>query len=250
MFDHAAFCRRLSQQPTHRQSIIKDAAIERLFDRLSFIKNIPKTIYVEGYQPEIFWQHLTSLYPEAQIMQSLQQPVDLILSNFYIHQVQHIPTQLNHFYTNLNPGGWLMFITFGSSSLSTWQKAWRSLDGCPHHNALIDTPQWGDLLVEHKFETPVVDAQMLYLTYEQPKTMIQDLRQLNEPLADTKMRHTLTGKNRWHKLVCKMGKPLQLEFEFVFGYGIRPKNLTTKHQDNQPAKIELNQLKAHLKQQS
>jgi malonyl-CoA O-methyltransferase len=55
----------------------------------------------------------------------------------------------------------------------------------------------GDMLAHEGFQTPVVDMEMVTLTYPDVKTIARDLRAAGTTNLEPARRETLTGKSRW-----------------------------------------------------
>lgn len=254
MFDYALF-KRISEKYKpdlhHRPGFIKTEIADRLLDKLSFIKLEPKVIYIEGDFSHQQISHLKKTYPTANIIKQLMPKIDLILSNCQLHITNNIHRRLTQFHNALSANGVFLFTTFGSTTLVEAKKAWRFIDGCPHINQMLDMHDLGDILLQCQFQTPVIDAETLYFTYENIQTLLRDIRQLKEPLADTKMRKTLTGKRRWQQFVQLMkDNNYALSYEIVYGYANKNDKIMARKTDETTAIIDVDALQGITKYQA
>ena len=252
MFDYALFKRISTKYQPNRYhnnvGFIKTEIAQRLLDKLSFIKIEPKVIYIEG---DVSHQHISYLkktYPNADISHKLTPKTDLILSNCQLHLIDNIHRRLTQFHQALSANGVLLFTTFGSTTLVEVQEAWRLIDACPHINQMVDMHDLGDILLQCQFKIPVVDAENLYFSYEKIQTLLLDIRQLKEPLADTKMRKTLTGKKRWQQFVQLMeNNDCRLHYEIVYGYANKDDKLIATKTDQNTAIMRIDALQGSIK---
>ncbi len=249
MFDYNLFNKRSikNKQRFSQLSFIKLEIGKRLLDKLSFIKIIPKIIYVEGLSAE----DLTNLkvwFTDAKIITELSQPVDLILSNCLLHLNESIVKCLKNWQNWLKPEGIILFTSFGSTTLQELKKAWQFIDSYPHINQMVDLHDLGDLLLKQYYQNPVVDAEILTLSYDNLTILFSDIRSLGEPLADTKMRRTFIGKTRWQQFIARLEKKgLNISYEIIYGYAYKSrKSLATKTIDGE-AMISFEQLQSSLR---
>ena len=62
---------------------------------------------------------------------------------------------------------------------------------------------------------------MVICLFAKTATLFNDIRELNEQLADTKMNNNFTGKKAWQKVLQELEKNLKLEIEALYGYAVR-----------------------------
>ena len=252
MFDHALFHQLLNkhQQRFNESSFIKTEISQRLLDKLSFIKLNPKQIYLEGFDQASLIS-IQNLFPQATLSDNLNKPsmsYDLILSNCTIQQTTNLLDTLTHWHNRLKPDGIIVFASFGSASLQELKKAWQLIDSMPHINQMLDMHDVGDLLLKAQYENPVMDAEMLNLHYDNLTTLFRDIRELNEPLTDTKMRKSLTGKKRWQQFCHRISqKELRISYEIFYGYAYKGRKTMARKNSEHEALISFGQLQAALK---
>ncbi|WP_119328765.1 malonyl-ACP O-methyltransferase BioC [Cysteiniphilum halobium] len=251
MFDQSLFHKKRQQYERRfvHDSFIKNEIAERLLDKLSFIKLNPEHIFVEGLDAHL--AVIKEIYPNAVINNhTLDKEVsyDVIISHCKIQQVANINVQLRNWHKQLKPQGVLVFTSFGSTSLQEIKKAWQLIDGMVHINQMLDMHDMGDVLNKEQYQSVVMDAETIKFQYETIKTLLGDIRALNEPLADTKMRKTLIGKNRWQNFCQRLEKlGLSASYEVFYGYGYKGNELIARKETNSEAMIRFDQLKDALK---
>ena len=223
MFDYALFKQILNKKKAYKcyqkDSFIKDELATRLIDKLTFLNIKPRLIYLEGPLNQTHQKMLLSLYPSAKITTVLNEAVDLIISNATLHLAHNIYECIETYQQFLAPDGVLLFSTFGSLTLQEVKKAWEEIDSSPHINAMLDMHDIGDILLKSNLINPVMDSEVLTLTYDSLAVLFQDIRELQEPLSDTKMSKGLMGKQRWQAFCDELQNlGLSMSYEFVYGY--------------------------------
>lgn len=117
---------------------------------------------------------------EADLAESGLQPesIDLVWSNLALHWHPRPHDVLREWSRVLRPGGVVFFSCFGPSTLQEVREA-ISLAGLrtetPH---FVDMHDFGDQLVERGFGDPVMDQEIITLTYRSADKLLQDLRAL------------------------------------------------------------------------
>lgn len=245
MFDYSFFNYILKKRKSnHYIGFVKAEIAKRLIDKLSFIKLKPKIIYIEGDFPDQQIISLKNAYPNAYISNNLTLQTDLILSNCKLHLTDSIHSRLIQFHSALSQNGIFLFTTFGSTTLIEIKEIWRLIDIHPHINQMMNLYNLGDTLLKCNFKIPVVDAENLYFRYETIAALISDIRQLKEPLSDTKMRKTFTGKKLWAKFLQGMKKnDLTIHYEIIYGYAKNNSKCIATKKDKNTAIISIDSLK-------
>lgn len=248
MFNYSLFKKILTNRKLRKNSFIKNEIALRLLKRLDFIKLFPEKILVVGYTDNDYIKNLKARFPNADILleDDERSVFNIIISNSTIHLTDNISEELNNYYQKLDNDGILLFSTFGDKSFLSINKAFKEIDDLPHTNKMIDILTWGNLLQNSIYKNPAIESDKITLTYENHSTLFEDLRALNEPLADNKMHIYLTGKNRWSKFLKRLYESLQLEIEALYGYAIKKqddKNLSPRKNSN---RISLEELKKQI----
>lgn len=247
MFNYNLFLQHLSNRNTYQTSFIKNEIAQRLLKRLDFIKLNPIDILVIGYHDIDYLNILKSRFPNANIHsdQTNKELFDIVISNSIIHITDNLAQELDNYYGLLNNDGILLFSTFGDKSFTSMKQAFATVSNKKHTNDMIDLLTWGNTLQSSRYKTPAIESDLITFTYENTTTLFEDIRALNEPLADTTMHIGLTGKKLWKNFLIEFKQNLQLEIEALYGYAIRKDDDSLKPRTN-PNRVSLDALKEQI----
>jgi len=248
MFNYNLFLQRLSNTKLYKNSFIKNEIAKRLLKRLDFIKLNPTKILLVGYSDNEYYQILKDRFPNVRIHTNTDncQSFDIIISNSIIHLTHNLSQELDDCFELLNDDGILLFSTFGDKSFATMKEAFASVSNTKHTNDMIDMLTWGNTLQSSRYKTPAIESDLITLTYESITTLFDDIRALNEPLADKKMNTGLTGKNLWQNFITKFEQNLQLEIEALYGYAVKQKQDNNDKAKANSNRVSLDELKKQI----
>lgn len=123
--------------------------------------------------------------------------------------------------------GLLMFSTFGPDTLRELRAAFAEVDEHAHVLPFVDMHDFGDQLVAAGFSTPVMDMEVITVTYDSAQALLADARALGgNPLATR--RRTLMGRAAGQRLEAALERgrrpdgKLALTFEVIYGHAFRP----------------------------
>jgi len=160
------------------------------------------------------------------------QSVDLIWSNLALHWHPQPDLIFAEWRRVLRTEGLLMFSCFGPDTLIELREAFAEADDMPHVLPFVDMHDFGDMLVNVGFATPVMDMEKITLTYQDPHKLLADVRALGgNPLATR--RRGLSGKNAHRALLAALERQrgadgrIKLTFEVVYGHAFRPMSRKT-----------------------
>lgn len=145
----------------------------------------------------------------------------IVWSNLLLHWLDNPLPALAEAHRVLEVGGLLMFSTLGPDTLRELRAAFA--DGYAHTQRFIDMHDLGDMLVETGFADPVMDMEVITLTYDDFDAMLHELRAAGSSCAMKARRHGLTGKRSWerarvaYEAMRRDGK-LPATFEVVYGH--------------------------------
>lgn len=128
----------------------------------------------------------------------------------------------------LKPGGLLMYSTFGPDTLKELVQVFAGVDSHTHVNRFIDMHDLGDAMVRTGFETPVVDMDMLTLTYTTARAALTDLKAIGAHNVTAGRAQGLMGKGSWQRIQAnyevlrRADGQLPLTFEVVYGHAWKP----------------------------
>jgi len=147
----------------------------------------------------------------------------------------------------LAPGGLLMFSSYGPDTLKELRAAFSRLDVRPHVHRFIDMHDLGDMLVASGFVTPVMDMEVITLTFRDFAGLVRDLRDSGQTNAARGRAPGLMGRRAFgqlradYELLRRDGR-LPVTVEIVYGHAWRgePRGAPDKHsivQWKMPAKV-------------
>lgn len=133
----------------------------------------------------------TGLAPES---------LELVWSNLALHWHREPHAVLAEWRRILKVGGLAMFSCLGPATLRELRQALDDAGLRTATPAFVDMHDFGDLLVENGFADPVMDQEILTLTYRTPEKLLQDVRALGgNPAAGR--RGGLVGRD-WRARLC------------------------------------------------
>lgn len=173
-------------------------------------------------------QRWTGIAAQALTAEELQPGVaQLLWSNMGLHGAADPQALMRQWHRALATDGFLMFSTLGPGSLTALQAIYRSEGWAPPFAPFVDMHDLGDMLVEAGFAGPVMDQEMVTLTWASPEALLAELRQLGGNVAAG--RHaglrTPRWRNRLHHVLAATAGPdgrVALGFEIVYGHAFRP----------------------------
>jgi len=149
--------------------------------------------------------------------------MNLVWSSLALQWAHDLEATLKGFHRVLAPGGLLIFATFGPDTLKELRTAFAAIDDAPHVNQFIDLHDIGDMLIHAGFASPVMEMEMLTLTYSDLKAMMRDLKGIGAHNAATARRRGLLGKSAWGRLeqayeALRLEGRLPATFEVIYGH--------------------------------
>lgn len=153
--------------------------------------------------------------------------IDLVWSNLALHWHPQPDRVFAEWRRVLRIDGLLMFSNFGPDTLRELRAAFAEVDEHPHVLPFVDMHDFGDQLVAAGFSTPVMDMEVIKVTYDTAASLLADVRALGgNPLA-TRARG-LRGRQAQQRLLAALEKgrdatgKLVLSFEVIYGHAFRP----------------------------
>jgi len=153
--------------------------------------------------------------------------VDLVWSNMALHWHSEPDQVFAEWLRVLNVHGLLMFSCFGPDSLKEIRQAFVEADQLQHTLPFVDMHDFGDMLVNAGFATPVMDMEVITLTYTSVDQLMREVRALGgNPLQTRKQ--GLTGRAAWRRvsdrleLMRRADGRIPLTLEIIYGHAFRP----------------------------
>lgn len=144
-----------------------------------------------------------------------------VWSNLLLHWLDNPIPALAEAHRVLEVGGLLMFSTLGPDTLRELRSAFN--DGYAHTQRFADMHDLGDMLVGCGFADPVMDMEVITLTYDDLGAMFDELRAAGSSCAMKSRRHGLTGRQAWangkaaYEAMRRDGR-LPATFEVIYGH--------------------------------
>ncbi|MFZ6744888.1 methyltransferase domain-containing protein [Undibacterium sp. JH2W] len=158
--------------------------------------------------------------------------VDLIWSNLALHWHPQPDLVFAEWRRVLRTEGLLMFSCFGPDTLTELRQAFAEVDEVPHVLPFVDMHDFGDMLVNAGFSTPVMDMEKITLTYGNAEKLLEDVRALGGNPLMTR-RQGLLGRKAYARLLAALDRQknadgrITLTLEVVYGHAFRPVNRKT-----------------------
>ena len=147
---------------------------------------------------------------------------DMIFSNLAILWCD-LDSVLQEFQRVLKPGGVLLFSTLGPDTLKELRRSWAAADDYNHVNAFIDMHDIGDALMRTHLAEPVMDTELLTLTYNDATALMHDLKRTGAHNMTKGRAPGLTGRKCLRKMYdayekFRINNILPATFEVIYGH--------------------------------
>lgn len=153
---------------------------------------------------------------------------EMVWANMMLHASEDIAATLEAWRRALAVDGFVMFSTFGPATLHELRTLYGERGFGVPHALFADMHDVGDALVGAGFADPVMDQEMLTLTWSTPRAALQELRALGGNLHP--QRHRGLRTPRWRERLLQMLEQradadgrIALSFEIVYGHAFRPR---------------------------
>jgi malonyl-CoA O-methyltransferase len=159
--------------------------------------------------------------------------VDLVWSNLALHCAGDPQPALKELRRVLKVGGLLMFSCYGPDTLKELKGAFAASDGAAHVHGFIDMHDLGDMLSACGYSAPVMDMEVITLTYTDVDALLADLRATGQQNVLAERRRGLAGKGALaamraaYENLRRDGR-LPASFEIVYGHAWKPEPRLTE----------------------
>jgi malonyl-CoA O-methyltransferase len=157
---------------------------------------------------------------------------DLVWSNLALHWHPQPHRVFAEWRRVLRVDGLLMFSCFGPDTFKELRSAWAAAGPQPRVLPFVDMHDFGDMLIDAGFATPVMDMETVTVTYTSAQKLLQDMRAWGGNPLSTRSRG-LIGRGAYRRLLdaLETGRrddgTLPLTFEIVYGHAFCPAPRTT-----------------------
>lgn len=152
---------------------------------------------------------------------------DMVWANMMLHACTDVAGMLAMWRRALVVDGFVMFSTLGPATLQELRQLYGQGGYGEAHAPFADMHDIGDLLVHAGFADPVMDQEMLTLTWSTPQAALRELRALGGNVHP--QRNAGLRTPRWRdRLLQALEQRLDadgrvaLSFELVYGHAFRP----------------------------
>ena len=185
-----------------------------------------------------WWRKLFSAGRQSQLCADVEalplavSSAGMVWSNLTLQWCNDLPATFRELHRVLETDGLLIFSTFGPDTLKELRAAFHGVDGHSHVNRFTDMHDLGDMLAHSGFAEPVMDMEIITLTYADVKSVMQDLRDIGAHNATSGRARGMMGKAAWRQVLERYenfrreGK-LPATFEIVYGHAWKPKPRVT-----------------------
>jgi malonyl-CoA O-methyltransferase len=152
----------------------------------------------------------------------------VVWSNLTVQWVNQTQRAFSEMHRVLAPGGLALFSTFGPDTLKELRTSFQDVDRHTHVHRFVDMHDIGDMLIACGFADPVMDMEVMTLTYDDVIGVMRDLKAIGAHNATLGRPASLAGKSllakvtRNYEAFRRDGK-LPATFEVVYGHAWKPR---------------------------
>jgi len=157
----------------------------------------------------------------------LHADADLVWANMMLHAVARTEITLSRWHEALATDGFVMFSAFGPDTARELRTLYRASGWGEPGCAFVDMHDLGDQLVRAGFADPVMDMELLTLTWPDAPTLLRELRTMGANVHPQRWPALRTP--RWYaalqaqvqRQLASDGGRLALSFEIVYGHAFK-----------------------------
>lgn len=169
-----------------------------------------------------WWRKPSLLCGDAESLPLADNSVDLLYSNLMLQWCDSKKVFAECLRV-LRPQGLLMFSTFGPDTLKELRHSWAQVDQQMHVNQFTDMHILGDELLQAGFADPVMDMDMMHLTYQHGRDVMQDLKAIGANTLRQRDHKGLVTHNKINRVCAayeqfRQDGVLPASFEVVYGH--------------------------------
>ena len=166
---------------------------------------------------------------------------ELIFSSLTLQWCNDLQATLSGLLRVLEPGGLLLFTTFGPDTLKELRACWERVDDAVHVNRFADMHDVGDALLQAGFADPVMEAETITVNYDSVDVLMADLRAIGANVTAAGHRVGLTAPAALIRLrqayeAYRVDAHLPASYEVVYGHAWKP---LTKRRPGGEVRVEI-----------
>jgi len=174
-----------------------------------------------------WWRRFSGASPRyGQVPEGAAQ---MLWANMILHMAADPQALLRAWHKALAVDGFLMFSCLGPDTVRELRAMYRALAWPPPAHEFTDMHDWGDMLVAAGFAEPVMDMERIVLTWESPRKLVEELRELGANLHPGRFA-ALRGRLWRDRLERELGQTLRtadgrlaMTFEIIYGHAVKPR---------------------------
>lgn len=150
----------------------------------------------------------------------------LVWANMMLHAVADPIRLMQRWQRALSSDGFVMFSCLGPGSLKALRDLYATLGWPPALAEFVDMHDLGDMLVQSGFADPVMDQEVLVLSWDSPAAALRELRTLGANASP--QRHAGLRTPRWRERLheqlqglARADGRIYLEFEVAYGHAFK-----------------------------
>lgn len=144
-----------------------------------------------------WWRRPQCLCADAQALPLADASCDLVFSNLALSWCSNLDQVFRELCRVLTPNGLLLFTLAGPDTLKELRQSWQAADSYTHVHAFMDMHDVGDALLRAQLAEPVMDMELLTVTYRDSAGLLRDLRRAGARNAAADRPVGLTGRRRY-----------------------------------------------------
>ena len=243
-------------------AVLQNEVCQRLLEKLDIVKITPQFILDAGSGTGVAIPSLFKKYKKAQVValdlseKMLQQAgrqgsffrsphlvcadienlpfadnvFDLVFSSLSMQWCNDLGAALREAKRVLKPGGLFVFTTFGPDTLKELRQSWAQVNNQNHVNQFIDMHDIGDALLHDGFAEPVMEAEILTVTYDTVDRLMRDLKAIGANVTSDSADNNnagLGGKAALQELreayeKFRKDDILPASYEIIYGHAWKP----------------------------
>ena len=143
-----------------------------------------------------FWRRYACVCADGYALPFTAHSIDLVYSSLMLQWCDDPLALFTQVQRVLQPGGLMLFSSFGPETLHELRSAWASADEHAHVSAFADMPQLGEATTRAGLAEPVMDRESITQHYADVPALMTELRAIGARHAAADRRRTLTGRGR------------------------------------------------------
>lgn len=165
---------------------------------------------------------------------------DLIFSSLSMQWCSDLDAALLEAKRVLKPGGLFVFSTFGPDTLKELRHSWAQVDEVSHVNHFIDMHDIGDALLQGGYAEPVMEAEIMTVTYDSVDAIMHDLKAIGANITASSSSQVSSNKGLMGKSVLqtvrhsyesfRRDNVLPATYEIIYGHAWKAENASSEPQ--------------------